>query len=281
MHSIRRRLDLLALLLFEGIALAVLHRLGRVDWLRIPWSELGPWLESAPIEDALAAVLRHVGLIVAYWMLATTVGYLAIRLSRLPVALRSIDWATAPFVRRIVDGAVAVSVATASIAAPIAPAFADDPPPVVVETDERGRPVPPRIPEVAGSEDAVVVDTDSPPRPAGLRRIGWTPTPAEIPPEPALPGGDAARPLHDRIRTRTFVDAPLAGSIIVQAGDHLWSISHRHLEHTRDGAASTDSIAQYWREVVDANRDRLQSGDPDLIYPGETVLLPPVTTEDQ
>jgi hypothetical protein len=27
-------------------------------------------------------------------------------------------------------------------------------------------------------------------------------------------------------------------------------------------------------EVVEANRERLRSGDPDLIYPGETVVLP-------
>jgi hypothetical protein len=28
--------------------------------------------------------------------------------------------------------------------------------------------------------------------------------------------------------------------------------------------------------VIKENRGRLRSGDPDLIYPGEVVLLPPV-----
>jgi nucleoid-associated protein YgaU len=28
--------------------------------------------------------------------------------------------------------------------------------------------------------------------------------------------------------------------------------------------------------VIEANRDRLRSGDPDLIYPGEEIILPPL-----
>jgi nucleoid-associated protein YgaU len=38
--------------------------------------------------------------------------------------------------------------------------------------------------------------------------------------------------------------------------------------------ATVDEVVAYWRSVIEANRERLQSGDPDLIYPGEVVLLP-------
>jgi hypothetical protein len=36
-------------------------------------------------------------------------------------------------------------------------------------------------------------------------------------------------------------------------------------------------VAPYWALVCDANRDRLASGDPNLVYPGEQVVLPPLT----
>ena len=62
-------------------------------------------------------------------------------------------------------------------------------------------------------------------------------------------------------------------SVVVRRGDHLWKISARAL-----GTDSADSaVAPYWVEVVDVNRPRLLSGDPDLIYPGELILLPAVS----
>jgi hypothetical protein len=35
-------------------------------------------------------------------------------------------------------------------------------------------------------------------------------------------------------------------------------------------------VAEYWAKVKAANRHRLPSGDPDLIEPGERIVLPPV-----
>ncbi|HET9007031.1 MAG TPA: LysM peptidoglycan-binding domain-containing protein, partial [Actinomycetes bacterium] len=39
---------------------------------------------------------------------------------------------------------------------------------------------------------------------------------------------------------------------------------------------TTQEVAGYVDLVADSNRDRLRSGDPDLIFPGETIILPPV-----
>ncbi len=57
----------------------------------------------------------------------------------------------------------------------------------------------------------------------------------------------------------------------VVPGDNLWRISRRHLADLGDEGP----VAPYWRQVVDTNRPHLRSGDPDLIYPGEVIRLPP------
>jgi nucleoid-associated protein YgaU len=61
--------------------------------------------------------------------------------------------------------------------------------------------------------------------------------------------------------------------VVVEKGDHLWKISARHLSEVDPDSR----IAPYWRSVVDLNQPRLRSGDPDLIYPGELIELPPMS----
>jgi hypothetical protein len=68
-------------------------------------------------------------------------------------------------------------------------------------------------------------------------------------------------------------------SRVVINGDNLWTIARDHLAQARGGGAdkpATREVAAYWLRVVEANRLRLRSGDPDLIYPGERIVLPPV-----
>lgn len=67
---------------------------------------------------------------------------------------------------------------------------------------------------------------------------------------------------------------PAQTSVVVQPGDHLWKISQVHLDRELARPANEDEVAPFWRTVIDTNRDRLHSGDPDLIYPGEVVILP-------
>jgi nucleoid-associated protein YgaU len=58
----------------------------------------------------------------------------------------------------------------------------------------------------------------------------------------------------------------------VQPGDHLWSIAEAaYTDHLGSQPAAADLDA-YWRTVVDANP---QLVDPDLLYPGEEVVVPP------
>jgi nucleoid-associated protein YgaU len=56
-------------------------------------------------------------------------------------------------------------------------------------------------------------------------------------------------------------------------------IAREHLSQQRgggSGAPTNREVAEYWHRVIEANRDRLRSGDPDLIYPGEEIILPPL-----
>ncbi len=87
--------------------------------------------------------------------------------------------------------------------------------------------------------------------------------------------------LADPVGESSFVPIGLntvdrtAPSVIVKDGDHLWKISQAHLDHVSGQPATADEVDPYWRSVIEANRERLLSGDPNLIYPGEVVVLPP------
>jgi hypothetical protein len=112
---LRRTGSLLGLLGLELAAVAGLHWLGRLEGLRIGWDEPVDWLLSSPVQDVLGALLRTVGLVMAYWLLASTLLYLLASLTRLPAAVRAVGWATLPMVRRVADHAVAVTLATSMV----------------------------------------------------------------------------------------------------------------------------------------------------------------------
>ena len=65
------------------------------------------------------------------------------------------------------------------------------------------------------------------------------------------------------------------GEWVVRPGDHLWGIAEEVLAE-REGAAPTDAeVHRLWVRLVDANRDRLvDPQDPDLILPGQRLVLP-------
>lgn len=62
--------------------------------------------------------------------------------------------------------------------------------------------------------------------------------------------------------------------VLVVGGDHLWKLATDELRRRLGREPSPAEIVTYWREVVRTNRENLRSGDPDLIFPGERILLP-------
>ena len=63
-------------------------------------------------------------------------------------------------------------------------------------------------------------------------------------------------------------------TVVVEPGDNLWLIAERHLTEVWGRRPEDNETAPYWRKVIDANRRRIRSGDPDLIFPGEEIVLP-------
>jgi hypothetical protein len=227
----------------EALAVVGLHRLGSVDGFAIPRHDLTRWLRDTPSEDVLLVAIRLAALVAAWWLLATTVAYMAARLAHLHRAARAIGWATCPAVRRWVDRAAAVSIMTASALGAARPAGADPPPatspvpPVVIDLDHRDRSADTRLPPV-GVRTGHAIDAPLAPVP---------------PPAPAPPAPPPSAPV------------PVATHRIAP-GEHLWSIAASHAA----------DVAPYWRSLVELNRPHLRSGDPDLVYPGETIELPPL-----
>jgi nucleoid-associated protein YgaU len=65
----------------------------------------------------------------------------------------------------------------------------------------------------------------------------------------------------------------------VKRGENLWTIARDKLASARSGGSGEPTnreVAEYWLRVVEANKGHLWSGDPDLIYPEEPIILPPV-----
>jgi resuscitation-promoting factor RpfA len=241
----RARFGLAELVVGEVIAVVGLHRLGSVDGFAIPRRDFGRWLRDTPSEDVLLAGIRTAALVVAWWLLATTLIYVAARLAHLNGAARAVGWATLPAVRRWADRAAAASIVTASVLGAARPATADPPPstapPVVIDLDHRDRS---RQPDVAPSSVRTGRVPEAPP----------VPTSPPLTPVPATP---PAAPVNET-------------SHVIAAGEHLWSIAAAHL-----GAVTAVDIAPYWRRVVEHNQARLRSADPNLVYPGEVIELPP------
>jgi hypothetical protein len=174
---LRRTGSLLALLALELAAVVGLHWLGRFEGLRIGWAEPVPWLLSSPVQDVLGALLRTVGLVMAYWLLVSTLLYLLASLTRLPAAVRAVGWATLPLVRRVADHAVAVTLATSMVGGGTlgvaGPALAAD----------RGRAGPPARKPVAAAQatdtSAQDMPSSSAAEPSEPPDSGYTPDPAE------------------------------------------------------------------------------------------------------
>ena len=70
------------------------------------------------------------------------------------------------------------------------------------------------------------------------------------------------------------VEGTPPASVVVESGDHIWKISKESLGEKLRREPRNHEVRPYWLETIEINLDSLRSGDPDLIYPGEELVLP-------
>jgi len=103
---------------------------------------------------------------------------------------------------------------------------------------------------------------------------GWVlvlPSDAVVEPT-AAPTADAA--------PASAAAAASEAEVVVERGDNLWTISEDRIESDLGRDASDPEVAPYWQTVVDANQGNyVQAGNPNLIYPGQVLVLPPTGHE--
>lgn len=66
---------------------------------------------------------------------------------------------------------------------------------------------------------------------------------------------------------------PVLAEVVVAPGEHLWSIAVDRVEDDLDRRPTPTEVDRYWRELVDANHERLP--DPNVVHAGQTVTVPP------
>jgi hypothetical protein len=246
MRFLRPPAALGALIAAEGVAVVAVHRLGDRAPFDLPFDHLAPWLRAAP-GDALAAALRAVALLCAWYLLLITLAYACARAARIPSAIRACEWAAPCAIRRTVDRAVAASIVVGVVTTPFGARSvdraADAPPPSVIIDVRDGR-----------SLESLPADTALSPGQVSVS------APLDPPEAPIAQTADQG-----------------SSSVVAASGDNLWDLSAAALARAtrRDRVTlSNDEIAAYWSAVCDANRATVRSGDVNLIYPGEVIVLP-------
>ena len=53
---------------------------------------------------------------------------------------------------------------------------------------------------------------------------------------------------------------------VVQKGDNLWSIAKARTQTDQD-------LIALWKKIINSNSSTLRSGNPNLIYPGEEIVV--------
>ena len=88
------------------------------------------------------------------------------------------------------------------------------------------------------------------------------------------PGYVPVAPITSAPTTESPAQIGQFSDVVIRPGDNMWKLAEAHLERLAGRPVADHEIAPYWVKVIEANRDRIRSGDPDLIFPGEVLVLP-------
>jgi hypothetical protein len=241
-----------------ALCLRALHSLG-AGMLDVPVTsaeELSVWLDRTPPEVMALAVVR-LGALATGWYLAVCT--LALALTR-PFGRTRLAGAavrvTPAIVRGVVSSGGGVGLAAGALLGALpSPTIATT---ALAPTPAAASPVEPM--ENPGPETATMTRSAQDGPTAVMTRLPARGGPPAPPARPA-PGPDPS-------------NAP-SPSWVVETGDSFWSIAAETVSPSEDGEPSDRQVIGYWRRLVDANRTRLlDPGNPDLLVPGQELLLP-------
>ncbi len=282
----RRVAPLVLWMVCLGLGIVLFHAIGtgRLAPPPLAPSEWSGWADGRDPLIATVAVLRLLVLGLAWYLVgATSIGLIA-RLLRAARFVRLADALSVPMVRRLVQGAVGLTMATAVVSAStpaVGAAPAEDRGSLSlaaeVERDDPDTSATMTLVNDGRAEEA----GQSRPRPDGgeltLRGEGGS---------PAADGSAAAA--SDALTLRPSVsetDEVAEGEVIdgevreheVRAGESFWSIAATMVAVHLDRQPTEAEVRGYWRTLVAANQDRLAvEGDADLIFPGQRFVMPSV-----
>ena len=85
---------------------------------------------------------------------------------------------------------------------------------------------------------------------------------------------ERSRPRAPLRRRPTRAPPPIAAEeVVVARGDSFWSLAVEAVAASSRPA----TVDAYWRRLVELNRPRLvDPANPDLLYPGQVLVLPPI-----
>ncbi len=184
------------------------------------------------------AILRLVGLAVAWYLLgSTTIGILA-RALRWARLVDLADLLTVAWVRNLLQSALGLGLATAA----------------VTGTTLGHRPV-----EIDRPRATIAAAVP-------ISSMQLEPEVTEALPPALVADSLTLEPIAPQSSTDTYV---------VKPGDHFWTIAERVLAQSWGRAVTEDEIMPFWQQLVEVNRSGLiDPGNPDLILPGQALTIP-------
>jgi nucleoid-associated protein YgaU len=222
---------------------AVLVAAGQGPLASPGWDDFGRWVDERGAAVAAVALLRLAALAAAGWLLAASAVRAVAEAAGVARLAALAEAAMPPAVRRVCAGLAGAGVAGAALVG-------------VADPPRAGAAASPAMVHM------VVVATADP-------LVPGTPPPVVDPsPVPDSPTVSMS------IAGAEAVEPPSTGTWVVEPGDSFWSIADEIVTDRLGRAPSDAEVAAYWSVLVAANADRLVTGDPDVIYPGQQLLLP-------
>ncbi len=290
----RRLVPLLAWMATLGAAIGLLLLMGRGGLSTPSILEPSVWPAWATGRDPLElafAVLRLVGLAAAWYLVGvTTIGVVA-RLLRWGRLVDAADILTVPSVRRLLQAALGLGLATAAVTGTtMGQVVAPESSGAIVAAQgsaESGEIVPIAVigPGVTDGMRPVSppLSTQVPPSVAAQ---ALPPFPTQPPPAvtaqaqaPPAVSAQVPRPVSALAVPAQAQEQEQAsegrGAYVVQHGDHLWGIAEEALAKAWGHPPTDAQIIPFWQHLIEANRAALvDPGNPDLILPGQTFTVP-------